>query len=100
MKGKGRAKTLVNSDTKKKTGNNKLQRLCSAAKCKKQVQRKGLCTRHLTENTNQRQQSERSSAPSPTSKSGTDSDDGTITDSPPKCASEEKTSNEHSKCFV
>ena len=48
--GKHRLKFLANSDVKKQFVNNKWRRLCSIDKCEKQSQRKGLCTRHLTEN--------------------------------------------------
>ncbi len=55
MQEKGRVKSLANSNIKKKFVNNKYRRLCSVNNCEKQAQRKGLCARHLTKNTNQQQ---------------------------------------------
>jgi hypothetical protein len=79
---KQRVKSLVEVETKKKFVKNKWRRLCSVNKCEKQVQRKGLCARHLTENKN-RQQSTRSTAIS--RRSSTDStkeEMGTISNNP------------------
>jgi len=67
---KQRVKSLAEIDTKKKFINNRWRRLCSVNKCEKQVQRKGLCARHFTENKN-RQLSTRSTAVS--HRSSTDS---------------------------
>jgi hypothetical protein len=50
-----RLKTLVNSGMEYNVVNGKRRRVCSVNMCDKQAQRKGLCARHLTENTNQQQ---------------------------------------------
>ena len=60
---KKRVKSLANSDVKKTLVNRKWRRLCSVNNCQKQSQRKGLCARHIKENSN-RQKSTKNITPS------------------------------------